>query len=128
MVALGLVDGRVELDQHVAGLDALAVLDMDRAHHAGLERLDHLGAPARGRSCRCAVATISTVPRQAQASATQNRAMIGDADRAADRRGRRLHDLERGRQERQLVRAAGWTPVGTRPEPCVQRNVMDACL
>ncbi len=47
MVALGFIDGRIELDQHVAGLDALSVLHADRAHHAGLERLYHLAASAR---------------------------------------------------------------------------------
>ena len=45
--ALRVVHGRIELDQHVAGFDRLAVLDVDRAHHAGLERLDDLGAAGR---------------------------------------------------------------------------------
>ena len=40
---------------------------------------------------------------QAQASARQNSAMMVSADRAADRRWRRLDDLERRRQEGQLV-------------------------
>ena len=47
MVAFGLGHGRIELDQHVAGLDALPITDVDRANDAGLERLDHLGAAGR---------------------------------------------------------------------------------
>ena len=45
VVAFGLRHGRIELDQHVAGLDALPITDMDCANDAGLERLDNLGAP-----------------------------------------------------------------------------------
>ena len=47
MIAFGRVHGRIELDQHVAGLDRLPVVHMDGAHHPGLERLDDLGAAAR---------------------------------------------------------------------------------
>ena len=83
----------------VAGLDLLAVLDMDRAHHAGLERLDDLGAAARDDLAVRAVATMSTVPTQAQASARQKRPMMVAAISAADRRRRRLDDLQRRRQE-----------------------------
>ena len=44
-------------------------------------------------------ATMSIVPHQDQTSAAQNSTTIVDRDRAADRRWRRLHDLERRRQE-----------------------------
>ena len=44
MIAFRRVDGRIKLDQHVPGLNRLAVLHPNRAHHAGLERLDDLGA------------------------------------------------------------------------------------
>ena len=46
MLPLGLVDGGIEFDQHLARFDALAVTDPDGTYHAGLERLDHLGAAA----------------------------------------------------------------------------------
>ena len=75
MVALGGVHRRVELDQHVAGLDRVAVAHVDGAHDPGLERLDHFGA-AGGMILPGAVATMSTVPKQAQASASRTAAMI----------------------------------------------------
>ena len=59
-----------------------------------------------------AEATMSIVPHQAQTSAAQNSSDDRDRDRAADRRRRRLHDLERRRQERQLLAA----PVARAPE------------
>ena len=46
------------------------------------------------------------MPTQAQASATQNTAMMVDGDRAAERRRRRLDDLQRRRQEGELFPAA----------------------
>ena len=48
---------------------------------------------------------MSIVPDQAQASATQNSSDDRRADRPADRRRRRLDDLERRRQEGELVAA-----------------------
>ena len=75
MIALGGVHGRIELDQDIAGLDALPVLHMDRAHDAGLERLDDLGAAARHDLARRGGDDVD-VPEQAQASAAQNSAMI----------------------------------------------------
>ena len=59
-----------------------------------------------------AEATMSTVPHQDQTSATQNSSAIVDRDRATDRRWRRLHDLERGRQEGELFAAPS----------CLRRN------
>ena len=47
MPELCLTHGRVELDQHVTAFDSLAVMDLDRAHDSGLERLDSLGTAAR---------------------------------------------------------------------------------
>ena len=47
MIAFGRVYSRIELYQHVAGLDRLPVLHPNGADHAGLERLDDLGATAR---------------------------------------------------------------------------------
>ena len=46
-----------------------------------------------------AEATMSMVPHHDQTSAAQNSTMIVATIAAADRRWRRLHDLERGRQE-----------------------------
>ena len=52
-IALGvskvrIVQGLIELNQNLAGLDLLTILDIDRAHHAGLERLNNLGAAVSG--------------------------------------------------------------------------------
>ena len=75
MVAFGAVDGRVQFDQRLAGFDALAIADVNRANHSGFERLNDLVCPV-GKTLPGAVATISMVPIKAQASATPNRAMI----------------------------------------------------
>ena len=37
---------RIELDDNIAGLDALSILNVNRANHSGLERLDYLGTTA----------------------------------------------------------------------------------
>jgi Na+-translocating ferredoxin:NAD+ oxidoreductase RnfC subunit len=47
MIGLALVDGGIELDQHIARTDALAVRDPDGAHDASLEGLDHLAVAGR---------------------------------------------------------------------------------
>ena len=102
MPELGPAHGRIELDKDVAGLDALAVTDMDRTHDAGLERLDGLGAAARN---DLAGRDGDNVDR-ADARPGQRNAEHGDdrgRDGAADRRGRRLDDLERRRQKREFV-------------------------
>src|SRR5229473_3072886 len=46
MRTLGIIDGRVKLDEHVAGLYCLTILHSDGAHDADLEGLDDLGAAA----------------------------------------------------------------------------------
>ena len=71
MIAFRDIHGRIELDQHVAGPDHLPVLHVDRAHHAGLERLDDLGAATR-HDLSGGEATMSIVPHHDQASAAQN--------------------------------------------------------
>ena len=53
------VDGRIEFDQHLAGLDLLPVCNVDGTDDAGLERLDDLGRPL-GMILPVAVATMST--------------------------------------------------------------------
>ena len=47
VIAFRGVHGRIELDQHVAGLDRLSVVHPNGAHNPGLERLDDLGAATR---------------------------------------------------------------------------------
>jgi hypothetical protein len=104
VIAFRRVHGRIKLDQHVASLDRLPVLHPNGAHHPGLERLDDLGAATRhdfsGRR-RNDVDRAPPGPDQRRAEQQDD----GDRDRAADRRRRRFHDLERGRQERQLFAA-----------------------
>jgi hypothetical protein len=46
VLALGLIHGRVKLDQNLAGGDGLSIVHMDGANDAGFERLDYLGSPA----------------------------------------------------------------------------------
>ena len=58
MVALGGIDGRIQFDHGLAGFDALAIADVNRVNH--------------GKTLPGAVATISIVPIEAQASATQD--------------------------------------------------------
>ena len=52
-LAIGRVDRRVELDQHLARLDGVAIMHMDRADDADLEGLDDFGPPARDDLARC---------------------------------------------------------------------------
>ncbi len=98
MPAFRLVDGRVELDEHLAGLHALAVMNMNGAHDAGLERLDQFGATAgddlalrRGNDVD--LAEIGPGDRGGE----QRHDGVGDS--ATDRGRRRLHDFQRRRQE-----------------------------
>ena len=124
MVALGGVHRRIELDQHVACLDALPVLHMDRAHHAGLERLDDLGAAARHDLARCRGHDVDRARRTPRRAPRRTAAMmvtaiarpIGDggvstissaagrkasSSRALARRSRQRDDLlARARRER----------------------------
>ncbi len=104
VVALGIAHGRIELDENVAGLDALAILDMDGADDAGGERLHHLDAAAghdlagrRGDDIDLA----DTRPRHRE----REHADDGERQRPADRRGRRLDDLQRSGQKGELIPA-----------------------
>ncbi len=95
---VGGVAGGIELDQQVAGLDRLAVAHMDGLDHPGLERLDHLVAAMDddlARRGRHDVDLAEKRPRQADAEYQDDHR----AERAADRRGRRLDDFQCGRQE-----------------------------
>ena len=102
MPELGAAHGRIELKKDVAGTDALAVADVDRTHHAGLERLDGLGAAARNDLARRHGDNVD----RADARPGQRNAENGDdgeSNGAADRRGGSLDDLEGGRQKREFV-------------------------
>ena len=103
MLSFGGVIGRVEFDQHIAGLDLWPsrtwIALTTPVSNGWISLVRPLGTILPG-----AVATMSTLPSDAQTSATQKTAMMVAADRAADRRGRRLDDLERRRQEATLVR------------------------
>jgi hypothetical protein len=92
-IALRRVHGRVEFDQHVAGLDRLPVLHPDRPHDAGLERLHQLGAVARQDfSGRRGHDVDGAPPGPEQGGAEHQR--NGGRGRPTDRRRWRLHDLE----------------------------------
>ena len=102
VLLLGRLHGGIELDENLAGLDALPVLNVDGAHNAGLERLDDLDAAAgndlagrRGDDIDMAEAR----PEQGQAE----QAMMSHADCTPDRRRRRLDDFQRRRQEGKFV-------------------------
>ena len=98
------VHGRIELDQHVAGLDRLSVLHPNGPHHTCLERLDDLRAAARNdfsaRRCND-VERAYRGPDQGNTEKEYN----GGSDRTADRRRRRFYYLKRCRQKRQLFAA-----------------------
>ena len=111
MLLLGPVDRGIELDQHVAGPDALSPSRTRIARTTPTSNGCTTLLRPVGTILPCAVAMMSTWPNQAQASATQKRGDDDVADRAADRRGRRLDDLQRRRQER---RARGCAAAGRR--------------
>ena len=91
----------VELNQDIARLHLLAVLNMDRTHHPGLEWLNDLGAAARhDLSGRRSDDVDRAPPRPEKRRAEQQNDRRPDG--APDRRGRRIHDFKRSRQERQL--------------------------
>ena len=76
----------------------------------------------------CADATISISPRHAHAERQDEQEDDRRADRTTDRRRWRLDDLERRRQERQLVGAPfrllgapGWAPGSEEPEELDRR-------
>ena len=95
--------GRIELDQHIAGLHVLAVLHVNGLDGAGIERLDQLGAavglhPA-GRH-RMDVQLGKDAPHQGGGEHQADGPQDGDGHR----RRRRLQDLDMGGKE--LLRVA----------------------
>ena len=76
VIAFRRVHGRIELDQHVAGLDRLPVLHPNGPHHPGLERLDDLGAAARHDLSGRRRNDVDRAPAEAQTSAAQNSRMM----------------------------------------------------
>ncbi len=101
---VGLVRGRVDLDEHIAGNNGLAIRDMDGPHHAGLERLDQLGPAGRDDPPRRGGDDIDMTDRGPGEREHQERD-DGCGNAPADRRGRGLDDLQRRGQEFQLVAA-----------------------
>ena len=71
MIAFRRVHRRIELNQHVAGLNRLPVLHPNGAHHTCFERRITLVRPL-GTIFPVADATMSIVPAEAQISAAQN--------------------------------------------------------
>src|SRR5215831_19108441 len=47
VIAFRRIHGRIELDEHIACLDRLLVLNLNGSHHAGLEWLNNLSTTAR---------------------------------------------------------------------------------
>ena len=129
MAEFGGVHGGIELDQHVARLDALAVAHMDRPHDAGLERLDDLGAAggddlARRRRRRC-----RPCPTHAQASASANTATIGAAiARPIGDGGVSTISSAAGRKASSSRRRAATRRSGTCRRTVGSADFMQACL
>ena len=105
---LGDTDGRIKLDQYLARLDRLAILDVDRPYDAALQRLEGLGTAARDDLALRDGDDVDPAERRPQDRDEEDHNDEA-ADRPADRRWRCLDDLERRRQERELV---GTTPGG----------------
>src|SRR6266436_2749736 len=104
VIAFRLVDGRIELDQDVAGVDRLPILYPYGAHDPGLERLDDLDPTARqdfSARRRNDVDRAPPGPDQRRAEQEDD----GGANRAANRRRRRFDDFKRRRQKGQLFGA-----------------------
>lgn len=97
-VAIRQAGGAIEFDQDISGLDAVAIPDIDRRHHAGLQRLDHLDAADRhDLSLRGGDDVDASEGRPGQRDDEECNHRSGDG---ASRRGRRrLDDLQCGRQE-----------------------------
>src|ERR1035437_6213601 len=111
MPKIGTAHGRIELDEDVSGLHALAVLDMDGAYNAGLKRLDNLSPAARNDLARGHGDDID----RTQAGPGQSNTEHGNdrcADRPTDRRRRRLDNLESRRQESNVILIAVLGPLG----------------
>ena len=105
VVRVGVSHCRIQLDQDVARLDRLPIANVDCAHHAGFERLDHLGAPGWHDLSRRGSDDIDSAekrPRQREAEQSDE----AECDRASGRRRRRFDDFERRRQEGEFVLAA----------------------
>src|SRR4029077_15316106 len=105
MVSLRIVHGWIEFNENVTNLDALPVVNVNRSDHADFERLDDLGAAAGNdlawRRCHN-IDRSQACPSQRDTEEGNDRR----PNRAPDRRGRRLDDLKRRRQEGELVPAA----------------------
>src|ERR1700688_4346610 len=102
MIGLAFVDGWVEFDEYIAGIDVLAVSDPYGAHDAGLKGLNHLAVAAwdnlTGRG-RHDIDMAEARPGQGQHKHRNK----GHADRPADGGRGRFDDFQRGRQEGEVL-------------------------
>src|SRR5579871_6661280 len=104
MAKVRVIDGGIELDENVARLHGLAVVNVDGAHHTDLDGLDDLAAAAGhdlagGRGDDVDVSEARPGKRNAEEPDD------GQRGGSADRGRRRLDDLERGAQELELIAA-----------------------
>jgi hypothetical protein len=104
----GFVEAGVEFDENVAGPHALAVMHVNGADDPGLERLQDLAAAARHDLAGRGSDDVDRPEPGPDQGETEQRG-DGVGGRAPGRRGRRLDDLERRRQEFALLRP---DPVG----------------
>jgi hypothetical protein len=97
-VALGRAGDAVEFDQHLAFLDPVAIPGVNRRHHSGFERLNHLDAADRNDLALRGGDDVDTAEHR-PGQRDQEKCDQRGGDGASGRRRRRLHDLERRRQE-----------------------------
>jgi len=102
MAQFGIADRRVELDQHIARLDCLAILHVNGADGADLERLHDLTAAARYDFALRGGDDVDLAEARPGEGGAKGRDH-GQRNGAADRRRRRLDDFECGRQKRHAV-------------------------
>ena len=103
MTEFGAAHGRIKLDEDGAGAYALTVADMDCAHDAGLERLDGFGSAARDDPARCDRDNVDRADaRPGQGNGENSHDAVSNG--AASRGRGSFDDLQRGRQEGELIR------------------------
>ena len=101
MIALGRGDGLIEPHHDLACRHVVAIVDQDRRHNAGVQRLDGLGPSGWDHLSRRSgddVDASENGPAQGDDEKQNDR----EGDRASARRGRCFHDLQRRRQELEL--------------------------
>ena len=105
VIDFALEDGRIKLDQYIAGIDVLTIRNVNGTNYAGLERLDDLAVAGRNDLARCRrddVHVAQAGPGQRQQKQRHKRR----ADRTSDGRWRRLDDFQGSGQETSSSRSA----------------------